>query len=468
MIDGAVRVEPPAIDADRGPSIMSEGECQSLFQRVVQLTRGVGEVTATVESKWRGNVRWANNGVITTGDTTDHLLTIYRRIRGAAAGTVTTNQFDDDALTRALAFADYQLQFQPERFDPDPWLGAQQYPDPPLFYESTANLVAAERSRIGELLTEPVARAGLRAAGYLAVESRAVAAFTTSGLKAYSRVTDAQYSVTVRNAHDTGSGWAGIDRHDWSKIDGKAITERAQHKCVASADPRAVEPGRYVTILEPQAVHDLMQYAVMALDRVGAERGGPYHLADDRSKLGHRVMDPRVTISTDPMDPECSYVPFVAYAMRDCGEPYRKVSWITDGILTNLSYSRTYAVEWLGHQLPQLNPLAYRMSGGETTVEEMIATTERGVLVTRLSGMHMIDISSILMTGVTRDGLWLVEKGKVKHAIKNFRFNESPLFVFNAIEQMGKPVRVFSPGAPAVVPPVKVRDFNFTALADAV
>jgi len=468
MADAPRRLRPLATDEDRGPTSMSRDECRALFERVVQLTRGVGDVTAVIQSLWRGNLRWANNGVISTGDTFDHTLTISHRVRGAGGGIVTTNQFDESSLKRALDKVDYGIRFQFEDLDAHPLLDAQDYLDPQLYFESTASLVADRRSQIGERLTEPVARAGLRAAGYLAVESRAVSAFTTSGLAAYSRATNAQYSVTIRNSHDTGSGWAGVDWNDWNKIDGKAITAAAQRKCVASAEPRAIEPGRYVTIMEPQAVHDLMSHLLDALDRDSAERSpGPFHSSANRSKLGLRVLDSRVTISADPMDPECGFIPFNT-SPNTLGEAYRKTSWITNGTLTNLSYNRIYAVNRLGRQLPLVNSLAYRMSGGDTTPDDMIASTKRGVLVTRLSGVRVIDNASILTTGVTRDGLWLVENGKIKYAIKNFRFNESPLFAFNQIEQIGRPVRVFSPWAPAVVPPVKVRDFNFTGLADAV
>jgi predicted Zn-dependent protease len=108
------------------------------------------------------------------------------------------------------------------------------------------------------------------------------------------------------------------------------------------------------------------------------------------------------------------------------------------------------------------------MEGGTTTIEEMIATTKRGLIVTRFSKVEMQYNPSILLTGITRDGLWLIENGKITHPVQNLRFTESPLFVFNQVEQIGSPVPIFSPGLPAMTPPVKVRDFSFTALNDAV
>jgi predicted Zn-dependent protease len=311
----------------------------------------------------------------------------------------------------------------------------------------------------------PVRERGLQAAGYLEVTADARSVFNTSGMAEYYRGTTAQYSVTVRNAEGTGSGWAGMDHNEFTKIDTAAITQRAMQKCIDSADPRTIEPGRYTAILEPQAVHDLFIWAILELSRVAAERNRTaYTLSPGQSKLGLRMLDPRLTVSTDPMDPECSYFPFDGQ-----GEPYKATKWFTDGILTELSYDANYALQELGSAIPQPNSCAYRIdgSGPPVSIEEMIASTQRGVLVTRFSGVELTDVLSLSCTGVTRDGLWLIERGKISHPIKNFRFNTSPLFVFNDVELIGTPTRVLA-GSPAVVPAMRVRDFNFTSLADAV
>lgn len=452
-------------DAPAAP-IMSRDESRDVFDRVVRMTRGVGDTTVNISSTWRGNLRWANNEVITAGDTVDHMVTITRRVRGALSPFVTVNQLDDASLKRALDVLEYRLRYVDENPDAYPLIGAQHYVPVDVFFDATRALTAADRSRIGRELTQPVAATGLLAAGYLAVEAQAQSVWNTSGLAAYARSTQAQYSITVRNPSGTGSGWAGVDQNDWRRIDATQLTARAREKCVASADPRAVEPGRYTAVLEPQAVHDLMHVALntLVLSR-DAEEGspGPYHKGPDQSKLGERLLDTRITITSDPQDPDASFVPFTYD-----GEPYHRTSWFTNGVLTQLGYDRRYAVESLARSGPQPASGAYRMSGGTTSIDEMITTTQRGVLVTRFSGMETLDGERLILTGVTRDGLWLIENGKITYAIKNFRFNESPLFVFNQVEQLGVPVRVFSPGTPAVVPPVKVRDFNFTSIADAV
>ncbi len=448
-----------------GAALFARADAERLFQRVVRLASGGGDTTVAIQHQWSGHVRWANNDVISSGDTTNTTITIARRIRGANAPPMSTNRLDDASLRRVLGAIEYRMRYSYENPDANPLQGKQEYSTPEIYFESTATLGADERSHVGKALVQPMITSGLHAAGYLAVEGNTRAVFNTAGLDAYAQSTLAQYSVTVRNPEGTGSGWAGVDQNDWNGIDPVSLTARAQDKCMRSVNALAVEPGRYTTILEAQAVHDMMRPVVALLSsRHSAEQfPGPYHLSRGQSKIGRPMFDPRITITADPMDPGCSFMPF-----DGAGDAYRKVSWFTNGVLSELGYDRRYAVEELGRSLPQPNSNAYRMTGGTVSIEEMVATTKRGLLVTRLGTVRMVDRKHLVLTGVTRDGVWLVQDGTIKNPVKNFRFNESPLFVFNGLEQLGVPMRVFSPAAPAVVPPAKVRDFHFTSLADAV
>jgi predicted Zn-dependent protease len=168
------------------------------------------------------------------------------------------------------------------------------------------------------------------------------------------------------------------------------------------------------------------------------------------------------------MDPEAGFVPFDG---QD-GTPYQPVTWIDRGILRELSYDRRYAIRTLQKDQTLLNSKSFTLMAAPgvptVTIDEMIAKTERGVLVTRLSGVQSVGGVSLLITGYTRDGTWLIEHGKIAKAIKNFRITESPLFALNNVEDVGTPVRVFQPGHAVMTPPLRVRDFSFTSLADAV
>ncbi len=443
---------------------LSLDETRDIFKQIVGMNSDGGASVVNVNSVWRGSLRWSNNRVITSTDTVDHSVSLARFVRGAYSPPAITNKLDNASLRRLVDRVNYRLQFAKENIDAYPLMGPQRYLEPDLFFKSTSELTSDKRSRVGRDLTVPVAGEGLRAAGYLAIEVESRSVFNTENLEAFAEESRGQYSVTIRNPEGTASGWAGVDHNDWNKVRSDELTSIARQKCVDSMNPRALEPGRYTTILEPQAVHDMMKWAIFMLDRNLSESNpGPYHLHADQSKLGVKLLDRRINISSNPIDPDCSYIPFDFK-----GEPFKKTSWFSNGVLTELAYDRNYAVEKLGLASPQPNPQSYMMSGGTASIDEMIASTRRGLIVTRLSGVRVIDAPSLSMTGVTRDGLWLIENGKITTAVKNFRFNESPLFVFNSVEQLGVPVRVFSPGRPAVVPAIKVSEFNFTSMADAV
>lgn len=158
-------------------------------------------------------------------------------------------------------------------------------------------------------------------------------------------------------------------------------------------------------------------------------------------------------------------MPFVPFYYD--GSPNLPVKWIDGGVLKELAYDRWYAVQRLNKPDPLNNMFAYRVSGGDATVEEMIARTDRGLLVTRLDNVRVIDLNTLLCTGNTADGLWLIERGKITKSVKNFRFRESPIFAFNNLAELGAPARVLE-SQPVLVPPAKVLDFSMTSLADAV
>jgi predicted Zn-dependent protease len=436
-----------------------------LFKRIHGMAQGGGETRLALESTWTGNLRWARNQITTSGDRRSNDVTLTRRIQKAGAS-VTFDMLDDTALEHAVRRAEHLLLLDPEQPESDLH---DDYFEPALtphiFFDSTYNMEAASRATMMKSLVQPTIRAGMLAAGYIQVSAHGRTIQNSRGQVRYYPYTLAQYSVTVRDPQGTGSGWAGVDWNDWTRIDAEKISAVALDKCVRSRNPVAVEPGRYTTILEPQATCDLFSLVMNFMSRVGAEQGSPPFNGPKlgTTKIGQQVLDSRITVTADPMDPDLGFPPFDL-----SGDVYHPVHWFDNGVLTNLSYERYYGVTQLGVNTGLPNSYAFRMNGGTTTVDEMIQTTKRGIFVTRFSNIHLVDRNSLLYTGYTRDGLWLVENGKISKPIKNFKFTESPMFVFNSIDQLGPAVRTFHPAAPVIVPPVKVRDFSFTALADAI
>jgi len=471
--------------------ILTEADCREIFERVKALARGGGETAISITSWWQGELRWARNRVSLSSDRRDVEISVTRTLERGGRGDVTTNQLDDHSLEAAVRAAERmsKLYHSPGRgfgFEPP----QQKYPMPdsaPVWSPATVGASTLERGEVARSMIAPAETAGLYSAGYLEVRAASRMMLNTEVTdpqpgdgeytqSSYVRWTQAQCSTTVRDASGTGSGWAGLSSYDWDRVhdEAGALAERAVQKCKASRNPVALEPGRYTVILEPQAVADLMEPFVRSFDRLDAEDGsGPWKFTWDdaigkwRSKLGLKVVDERITISHDPMDPWQSII------MPRFDEP-GPVTWIERGVLKNLRYPLSTGLE-LGRRHSLRGAVGYRISSGDTSMEEMIRSTRRGLLVTRFSNLKLLDEDSLLTTGLTRDGLWLIENGEITKAVKNFRFTESPLFVLNNVEQIGEAVPVFRPTkeedgelTPAIVPPIKARDFSFTSLIDAV
>lgn len=474
-----------------GNRILSRAECESVARRVFAFARGGGETRVRILSWWNGELRWARNRVSLASDRRDIRIQIDRLVQDRGDGRAETNQLDDESLESAVRAAERAslLYSGRNRQGEEPPVPHPERQRTAIWSDATYDFTTEARGDLARELIGPAESKGLLSAGYLEVRAGTMTALSSlrpEGPYApwdvpYTPWTQAQLSMTVRDPSGTASGWAGLSSYDWSRIDARALAGRALEKCLASQNPVALEPGRYTVILEPQAVADLMELVVASLDRETAERGiGPWALARDkalgiwRTKLGLKVMDSRITISHDPTDPALGIVP----------EPWMQpVTWFDHGVLTNLAYFReSYALPKLHENTGVRGMIGYRMSGGTTSVDEMIRSTRRGLLVTRFSHIRQLNRRSLLATGLTRDGLWLIENGSISKAVKNFRFTESPLFVLNSIEQLGEPEPVFRPVkspysgwplelvplTPAIVPPLKARDFSFTSTIDAI
>jgi predicted Zn-dependent protease len=492
----------PLRTADERPRFLSDADCHDLLRRLTQFTTGGGYTSVSLVSLWRGSLRWARNQVSTAGETNTNTIRAVRNIRGAQAATE-LNDTTTSALVAAARRAERLVTLCPENPNAalTPRLPLEPATAPQIFSETTYQLDADQRAAAALALTQQAQTAGLLSAGYIEVAAVSAAMLDTFGRVRYAAYTQARYSVTVRDPQGTGSGWAGVDHYDWGKIDAAQLTRVALEKCRASQHPVRVEPGRYTTILEPQAVADFvgpLLWDETVMDRYYSENRptAPFFKSSrtatqlSHSKLGERLLDERITISADPTDPELGIAPFSVQAPNQgdqfVTDVYHPVTWFDRGVLVNLAYPRFNRFgngpigsnPTLGRDqdLGLPNSGAFRMSGGTTTIDEMIATTKRGLLVTRFDRSLELDYTSQLYRGYTRDGLWLIENGKISKPAKNLAFTESPLFALNKIEQLGVPQRVFHPNEmflwkvaqPTIVPPLKISDFSFTALSDAV
>ena len=444
---------------------LSRSECEDIARRTISFATA-DETRVTITSGQQGNTRFATNQVSTAGDSYNATITVQSSF-GKRTGSATTNRLDDAPLESTVQMAERLARLSPEDPEALPLLPPQQYDESSGWSEATGSLEPTERAAAIQRITGPARAANLTSTGYLEANAGSFAVANSRGLFAYNRSTSVALTTTVRTPDGTGSGWAGGSHYDWARLDPAAFGTRAIQKATLSRSPVGIEPGRYTVILEPTAVGNLVQLIAGALNARAADEGRSFFSrAGGGNKIGLRVVDERVTLSSDPLDPEAPSVPFTIE-----GLPIGRTTWIDNGVVRDLAYDRYWA-ERNGRASTAVGG-TLRMSGATATVDEMIASTRRGLLITRFWYIRAVDARTILYTGLTRDGTFLVENGKITRAVKNLRFNESPIFMLNNIEAMGAPVRVSAseaggPGTAVVVPPLKIREFTFTSSSDAI
>jgi len=288
----------------------------------------------------------------------------------------------------------------------------------------------------------------------------------SKGTFAYHVGSDCGFTVTVRSDDGTGSGWASSYANDVARMDTNRASGLALGKALDSRDAKALEPGKYTVILEPSAAVQLVSNMMQAFDARLADEGRSFLSKEGGgTRRGEKLFDERVRIYSDPLDPD---VPVATWEQD--GRPRARTPWVEKGVVENLYYSRYWAQKQEVAAVPAPGNLV--MAGGAESTAELIAGTARGILVTRLWYIRTVDPQSQLYTGLTRDGTFYIEDGKIRHPVRNFRFNESPVIMLNNLESLGRPERVVASsgldGMPVMMPAMKIREFTFTSLSDAV
>lgn len=438
--------------------------------------------------------RFANSRVLSSdsGDTVD--VYIGMRSGGRKWISFRTNMVDDDTIRivigRINRLASDQLGAPKDHnYVPD---RPQKYLPVALWKDSTANAMGT----VGETAVPSVANAlkesGLRDSGaFVGLMSRAIYIVQKDGLTAFCRETDSECTVTARTANGKASGWYGEAARDWSTVDPLSVTAKAIDIANRMKEPVAVEPGRRTVILSPFAVAQVLRPICAGFDAfltniyrttVFAE----FNIPGRRNKIGLCVFDPRIRMSSSPTDPDGGYTPFGDIDEDRTAMPTTGLTYVDRGVLQDLAYSLHYGLEE-GKRFTQ-NPWSLRVEAmpgtSLATVDEMIANCKEGIYVQQLSSVTELDSITGVQTGTTRDGCFFIKDGKIIKPIKNFRYVDSPMYFLNNLEMIGAAQRVAWgfvapnsgepkyaaewPRRPMIVPPVMVRDFNFTSLSEAV
>jgi predicted Zn-dependent protease len=404
--------------------------------------------------------RFANNTI--HQNVAEQMLTIsVRTVLDGRTARATTNKTDDDSLRRVVEIAKSLARSQPRNPELLPMPGPQKYTKVARYFENTAYATPADRARAVARVTEMTGKNKQTAAGIFSTGAIQSAIANTNGLFASHRQTRAEFSITVLESDS--SGWAKSNSPDIDQIDPAAMARSASEKSAASRKPKEVPPGRWTVILEPSAVLDLVGF--LFYDFAGTA------LDDQRScftkRMGKRIMGENITLHDDAYHPLQSGAPYDGE-----GIPRQKILLVDKGVPCNLVYSRATAKKMKarptghGFSLPNdlgESPMNLVFNGGKLSVDEMVRSTERGILVTRLWYIRNVDPYEKVLTGMTRDGTFLVQDGRIASGIRNFRFNQSVLEMLSNVEMMGPAVRAAGEESfEMVVPSMKVRNFHFS------
>jgi predicted Zn-dependent protease len=447
-------------------AILSKEEAKKIIDKVLSYAKA-DETAVTLSGGRTGNIRYVRNSVSTSGESNNLSLAVTS-VFGKRSGTATINEFDDASLEKTVRRAEEIAQLAPENPEYMPMLGPQTYLTTNPYSENTAKIDPDYRAKAAFDSLDPCRKKNLTAAGYLEDSTGFSAIGNSKGLVAYNRATSVDFTITVRTADGLGSGYAIRDVTDVSKLSTKEATEIAMQKALASVNAKALEPGKYTVILEPAAAVDLLQNMMGSMDGRNADEGRSFlSKKGGGTRLGEKLFDERVTIYSDPTNPEIPTSAFGGggggrFGGGADGRPQEKVTWVEKGVVKNMYFSRFWADKKGVKATPP--PAAVIMAGGTQSLADLIKSTEKGILVTRLWYIRAVDPQTLLYTGLTRDGTFYIENGQIKYPVKNFRFNESPVIMLNNLEAMGKPVRIGG----NLIPPLKIRDFTFSSLSDAV
>jgi predicted Zn-dependent protease len=439
----------------------SRQQAEQIFDRVLKYSTAE-ETEVLVSSSTFALTRFANNTIHQNVSEETTTLSV-RVVTDGRMARASTNKFDEESIRQICEGVLVLARLQP----PDPELlpmpGPQTYRAVSRFFPETAELSPATRAATVASVIKRAEKNRLTAAGIFSSGASAYGLFNSRGLSAFHEETLAEFSVTMMGRE--GSGWAKKTSPYWPELEPPELAERAAHKALNSRKPKEITPGRHTVILEPAAVLDLLGFLVLDFSGLAVH--------EQRScltgRLGEKVFGDNISLRDDVFHPSQTGAPFDGE-----GIPRQRVTILEHGVVKNLVYARQTAhkmgTQPTGHGLPLPNeygeaPLNIVMEGERSSLEDMVKSTAKGLLVTRFWYIREVDPYQKILTGMTRDGTFWIEDGQVRHGVKNLRFNQSVVEMLRQVEMLGQPQRTAGEESfEMVVPAMKIREFNFSSL----
>jgi predicted Zn-dependent protease len=434
----------------------SRDDVKAITDRFFNVARSAGatETQADLSGGERSGTRWANSTITTNLIQYDRSISVTVRV-GNREGSAFTRDFSDAGLKEAVTDAIADAKGSAENPNLSEWLGAQEYIPMDAALPSGINFGPRERAMMVKESVDISEKRGVLGSGYIPKTDQTNCTANTKGLFAYYRYAETAFTLTCRMPDGSGSGWAGTTGiKDVSMIDPVALTEVACEKALKSRNPKALEPGRYTVILEPRAHARFLSLVT------GVFNANSNLAFMEGKKPGDKIFSDNVTLRSDIGNQTLRQT-----TMMNDNTPAKPVTWLEKGVLRN---------QFGGPNGPAaaMN-MSLVMDGTDLSIADMIKQTRRGLLVTFLWYIRGVDGSILLSTGMTRDGLFLIENGEITTPVQNFRWNMSPLQGYNNISLVGKSVPMhlgesYDGSGSALVPPVRMEDFYMTSISPAV
>ena len=449
----------------------SRDEVKVITDKVINMAKA-DAIEVEFSGGERSATRFANSNITANIVQYDRQVSVTVYF-GTKSATATTRDFDDQSLKTMVDDATKRAQEARENAEALPLIeGPQDYITVDAALPSGVNFGPLERAQMVKQSLDICQKKGVIGSGYIPKTYQTTCTANSKGLFAYYQYAEAGFILTCRTKDGGGSGWAGLTGiKDISMIDATKLTEVAADKALKSQKPRAIEPGRYTTILEPRANARFLSLMTGLFNARTAEGVvGNYFSGKERgtTKVGEKLFSDSFTLKSDIGNSTLRQTPIGVDGMAA-----KPVAWIEKGVLKNLSYDRTWAKRQKKEPTPVGTNQSLVMEGSDQTIEQMIKSTKRGLLVTFFWYIRPVDQPTLLNTGMTRDGLFLIENGEISGPVQNFRWKMSPLVGYNNITAIGKPVPIHTgeaydgPGS-ALVPPVRIEDFFMTSVSPAV
>ncbi|MBN2543525.1 TldD/PmbA family protein [bacterium] len=440
----------------------NEDKVRSIVEQVAKMKKD-GDLEVIFEGSESSLTRYANNIIHQNVLQANSEVSVRAQI-GKKTGRASVNTLTEESYKWAVDMAYSVTNSQPDNEDLLPMVEPQKYNELDHYDPNTADFSPEQRADIIQRAVEKCRKHGLTAAGILKNDGSFLSLSNSKGLFGYYRGSSATFSITVES--DDSSGWAEVTDKDISKIDFDKAIDKAIQIALDSRSPRSIEPGEYDVILEPAAVAEFLLF--LSYESFSAQNiiEGTSFL---KGKFGEKVFNEKITIHDDVYHPNGLGFPFDFE-----GIPRQKVVIIDNGIARNVVHNRITAkkmnTQSTGHELPQPNPwgpipLNLIMMPGESSLNDMIESTNKGILVTHFHYTNTIDPMKMSMTGMTRDGTFMVENGKVSYPIKNMRFTESIIKALSNVELVGKDLEMTEAffGGSFIVPALKIKSFRFSS-----